>query len=124
VGTFPQAETNPVTILQGADGSFYGLTDRTAGIAATVYKMTQSGTLSVLHTFPGNTSANSLLQGSDGNFYGIQDLLRGRNRRSRFLCRPTVDHPIMGTLVDSRCASSFDQTVLIKRRQEYVAEQG
>jgi uncharacterized repeat protein (TIGR03803 family) len=77
---------NPVGLVQGADGNLYGLTSEggTAGTASPgvgdgiVFKMTLSGTETVLHNFgdgtvtnDGITPAGDLIQGSDGNFYGM-----------------------------------------------------
>jgi uncharacterized repeat protein (TIGR03803 family) len=63
-------------LIQATDGNFYGTTP--AGGAnypgfGTVYKITPSGTLTVLHSFDGadgEKSLAALVQGSDGNFYG------------------------------------------------------
>ncbi|HEY2532519.1 MAG TPA: choice-of-anchor tandem repeat GloVer-containing protein [Xanthobacteraceae bacterium] len=63
-------------VIQGSDGNFYGATYLGgAGNLGTVFKVTPSGTETILHTFAGgasdgsNPSAN-LIQGSDGNLYG------------------------------------------------------
>ncbi len=50
--------------IQGADGNLYGVT-----ASFTVYKITPSGTFTVLGSLPG-VSLSSLVQGTDGNFYG------------------------------------------------------
>ena len=63
-------------LIQAADGNFYGTT-AAGGIAmaGTVFKMTPSGTVTVLHAFTGgpadgaNPSA-ALIQAADGDFYG------------------------------------------------------
>ncbi len=69
-GSIPQAPP-----IQGFDGSFYGTT--TGGSSASdlgsVYRITSSGTFTVLHTFVGIDGANPvapLVQGIDGAFYG------------------------------------------------------
>jgi len=65
-------------LIQGSDGNFYGTTlQGGAGGLGTVFKITPSGTETVLHTFAGssdgaNPSAN-LVQGSDGTLYGSTD---------------------------------------------------
>jgi uncharacterized repeat protein (TIGR03803 family) len=73
-------------LIQGTDGNFYGTTSDNAqpnqclsGGCGTVFKVTPTGTLTTLYTFP-ETSANppyapygpyaGLVQGTDGNFYG------------------------------------------------------
>jgi len=65
------------SLIQGADGNFYGLTQQGGtNNAGTVFKIDSSGAESVLHSFSfstaeGNTPNGSLIQGSDGNFYGM-----------------------------------------------------
>jgi uncharacterized repeat protein (TIGR03803 family) len=67
-------------LVQGTDGNFYGTTelggsnlkcsDETCG---TVFKMTPSGTLTMLHSFDGTDGKRpraALIQAADGNFYG------------------------------------------------------
>ncbi|HEY0257121.1 MAG TPA: choice-of-anchor tandem repeat GloVer-containing protein, partial [Candidatus Methylacidiphilales bacterium] len=71
------------TLIQTADGSFYGTTqfggtnggaNQTSGI---IFKMTPAGSLTVLHNFSGppdgGTPGGSLVQGSDGLFYGTTE---------------------------------------------------
>jgi uncharacterized repeat protein (TIGR03803 family) len=62
-------------VIQGSDGNFYGntLQGGAAGLG-TVFKLTPSGTETILHSFAGGSDgaspAANLLQGSDGNLYG------------------------------------------------------
>jgi uncharacterized repeat protein (TIGR03803 family) len=63
-------------VIQGRDGNFYGTTYQggTSGYG-TVFKLTPSGTETVLYTFAGGSSDGAnpeagVIQGSDGNFYG------------------------------------------------------
>jgi uncharacterized repeat protein (TIGR03803 family) len=68
---------NPVAaLIQATDGNFYGTTSG-GGTSqyGTVFKMTPSGTLTVLHEFTGGTTDGAypvaaLIQATDGNFYG------------------------------------------------------
>jgi len=57
--------------IQGADGNFYGTTGGTCRTPpiATAYKITSSGSFTVLGSLPWRSDA-PLLQGTDGNFYG------------------------------------------------------
>ena len=64
-------------LIQGSDGNFYGTT--TGGGAkggGTVFRITPSGTLTILYSFCSQTNCtdggdpNGLILGSDGNFYG------------------------------------------------------
>ena len=64
------------SLVQGTDGNFYGTTGQGgSGGLGTVFKITSSGTVTLLHSFAGGTSDGSgpnggLVQGTDGNFYG------------------------------------------------------
>ncbi len=63
-------------LVQGSDGNFYGTTaSGGAFFQGTVFRMTPSGAITVLHSFnsffsEGAVSFAGLVQGSDGNFYG------------------------------------------------------
>jgi uncharacterized repeat protein (TIGR03803 family) len=69
-GTGPQGE-----LVQGSDGNLYGTTSAGGpGPGGTVFKITLTGTLTVLHYFTGAddgaTPIGGLCRGSDNNFYG------------------------------------------------------
>jgi uncharacterized repeat protein (TIGR03803 family) len=54
-------------VVQGSDGNFYGLAERS------VYKMDASGNLTTLHTFTpaeGGSPSGPLVEGTDGSLYG------------------------------------------------------
>jgi uncharacterized repeat protein (TIGR03803 family) len=63
-------------LIQGTDGNFYGTTPEGGANYpgfGTIFKITPSGTLTVLHSFDGTDGEKSfaaLVEGSDGNFYG------------------------------------------------------
>lgn len=63
-------------LVQGSDGNFYGTTaSGGAFFQGTVFQMTSSGAITVLHSFnsffgEGAVPVAGLVQGSDGNFYG------------------------------------------------------
>jgi len=89
LATFSAADgIEPQSLIQASDGNFYGVatfggsslgtgacvytannTDLGCG---TVYQMTPSGQVNVLHNFEGTDGGapDSLIEGSDGNFYG------------------------------------------------------
>ena len=75
VGGTSDGATPEAGVIQGSDGNFYGNTlQGGASGLGTVFKLTASGTETILHSFAGasdgaNPGAN-LLQGSDGNLYG------------------------------------------------------
>ena len=66
--------TNPGSLIQGADGNFYGASSGGASNQGTVFKMTPDGSVTVLHAFDSATDGfaypGELIQGIDGNFYG------------------------------------------------------
>jgi uncharacterized repeat protein (TIGR03803 family) len=70
----PLTPQYPGIIVQGRDGNLYGTTPfgGTNGEGA-IFKITSTGTLSVLHSFDGtdgNGTIGGLTLGTDGNFYG------------------------------------------------------
>jgi uncharacterized repeat protein (TIGR03803 family) len=75
----PNDGNNPYAgLVQGTDGNFYGTT-RTGGTnnKGTVFRMTPSGTVTILHSFGGNDGQDptgGLIQASDGNFYGTTSI--------------------------------------------------
>lgn len=73
-GTVADDSQNPLGGLTlGPDGSFYGTAEFTGSGCGSVFKITPTGTLTVLHTFDcveGVSPAAPLLLGTNGNFYG------------------------------------------------------
>jgi uncharacterized repeat protein (TIGR03803 family) len=68
-------------LVQGTDGNFYGTASGGGPLGyGTVYTMTPSGTVTVLHNFDitDGDAPNLLLLGTDGNFYGTT-ILGGAN---------------------------------------------
>ncbi len=83
------------TLVQGADGNFYGTTESGGnggatlpivklpnggeqtgvGTSGTIFKMTPSGVITTLYAFTGGSDGSGpmagLTQGADGNFYGV-----------------------------------------------------
>ena len=63
-------------LVQGSDGNFYGTTvaGRDGQIRGVVFKITPTGSLTVLHRLNGTTDGDNpysgLVQATDGNFYG------------------------------------------------------
>jgi uncharacterized repeat protein (TIGR03803 family) len=75
-GAFPTSAP-----IQATNGKFYGTTVQGGSSTncnqgcGTVYKLTPSGTLTVLHSFhlSDGSGPNVLIQGTDGNFYGTTE---------------------------------------------------
>jgi uncharacterized repeat protein (TIGR03803 family) len=65
---------NPKGVVQARSGNLYGTTPYGGtDFLGTVYKLTQSGTLTTLHSFggpDGSFPASALIQATNGNFYG------------------------------------------------------
>jgi uncharacterized repeat protein (TIGR03803 family) len=66
------------SLIQGADGNFYGTTFQggTNGSGGTVFRMATNGAVSILHQFGAGDGANptaALVQGPDGNLYGTTE---------------------------------------------------
>lgn len=63
-------------LVLGSDGNYYGTTNTGGGSAnaGTIFKITPSGSETLLYTFTGGSDGGNpqapLIQGSDGNFYG------------------------------------------------------
>jgi uncharacterized repeat protein (TIGR03803 family) len=70
--------SNPIVLVLGADGNFYGTTAYGGGNGeGSVFKITPSGTLTTIYSFcaqiactDGATPRDGVILGSDGNFYG------------------------------------------------------
>ncbi len=67
-------------LVQGTDGSFYGTTTGGGLADGVVFKVTSSGTFSVVYTFCSLANcadgglSSGLVQGIDGNFYGTTEI--------------------------------------------------
>jgi len=70
--TQPEGYAPVGSLLQAANGWFYGVTQRGGGSGfGTVFRMKPNGDVTVLHTFTdGNTGACTLVQARDGMLYG------------------------------------------------------
>jgi uncharacterized repeat protein (TIGR03803 family) len=66
--------SNPFAgLIQGSDGNFYGTTYVSNTSAGTIYSITPSGEVTLLHNFAdpeGEFPQSPLIQATDGNFYG------------------------------------------------------
>jgi len=73
----PSVSQPQASLIQGTDGNFYGVSDGGAYNYGTVFKITPTGVLTILHNFcaqsgcPDGSDPNGpLLLAPDGNFYG------------------------------------------------------
>lgn len=87
-GAVPQAG-----VIQASDGNLYGTTNNGGSSAndGVVFKVSLSGTESLLHSFPTNDGGDpfgALLQASDGNFYGTTALGGAGNNGTVFKMTP------------------------------------
>ena len=74
--TGPDGQDVRAALVQGTDGNFYGgtVSGGTSSLWGVIFKMTPTGTVTVLHNFTGPDGAQvwlPLIQASDGNFYGV-----------------------------------------------------
>jgi uncharacterized repeat protein (TIGR03803 family) len=75
-GGATDGSTPHAALIQGSDGDFYGTTQMAgANGVGTVFKVTPTGTATLLHSFFGGATdalrvQAALTEGSDGNFYG------------------------------------------------------
>jgi uncharacterized repeat protein (TIGR03803 family) len=104
---------NPyATLVQGPDGNLYGTTEFGGPIeAGTVFKITPSGTLTTLYTFPnfsdGCNPVAGLVLGSDGNFYGTTSTCGATSSGCAFGCGTTFKITPAGVLTTLH---TFDAT--------------
>jgi uncharacterized protein (TIGR03437 family) len=70
----PQYGGSPYALMQASDGSFYGLT---TGFGTNVFKISPSGMVSFIYTFPEQYASAGLIQGADGDFYGALHFIDG-----------------------------------------------
>lgn len=75
--------------IQGRDGNWYGTTQGDFSNPGSVYRLTPSGTLTVLHPFVhGEQPQDPLVQATDGNFYGTTHYGGTSNNGSVFRITP------------------------------------
>jgi uncharacterized repeat protein (TIGR03803 family) len=87
-------------LVQGTDGNFYGTTyNGGAHSAGTVFKITSSGTETVLYSFGGGSDGAypyaGLIQGADGNFYGTTPSGGANSRGTVFKITPAGSESVV-----------------------------
>jgi uncharacterized repeat protein (TIGR03803 family) len=104
-GGATDGSSSNASLIQGADGNFYGTTGGGgANGNGTVFKITPAGVETVLYSFTGGTDGrlptSALIQGSDGNFYGTTEGLAPGDHGTVYRVTPagveTVLHAFAG----------------------------
>lgn len=110
----------PTTLLQAADGSFYGTTiGGGANDAGTVFRLSQTGEFSTVFHFGADTTATgrrprSLIQASDGNLYGVTQSGGTRDYGTIFrLDLSTRPTPTFTKLYDFQGAADGDLPIVL-----------
>lgn len=89
----------PSGLIQASDGNFYGVASGGgANNDGVVFKITPSGTESILYAFAGGADGagpNSLIQASDGNFYGLTYYGGSSNDGVLFKITPTGTESVL-----------------------------
>ncbi len=113
---FPSGETLPHTAIYASDGNYYGVSALQDG-SGYVYRVTPSGTLAKLLSFPPNSFRGApvyvpLLQAGDGNLYGAT--ATGGVSRKGTIYKLTLggQYTLLYTFPPSR--HSFSPTALIE----------
>jgi uncharacterized repeat protein (TIGR03803 family) len=107
-------------LVQGTDGNFYGTTSNGgAANVGTVYRMTASGDVTVLHEFAGGSSDGAtplaaLIQARDGNFYGTTSAGGTANAGTVFRMTPSGTVMILHDFVGGSGDGATPQAPLIQ----------
>lgn len=122
-GGLPYGPLNPVGyLIQGSDGNFYGAsahggTTNTGSSApgyGTVFKMTPSGTVTVLHSFgtgygDGQSPRAGVVQGIDGNLYGTTQFGGTANAGTVYQVIPTGQTKVLHSFEDGSIANDGNE---------------
>jgi uncharacterized repeat protein (TIGR03803 family) len=117
---YPTDGNRPIGILvQGPDGNFYGTTYKggTTNGNGTVFKITPTGVLTLLHSFNygnGNFDAQlpeaGLTLGTDGNFYGVTANGGTKNAGAIFKITPAGSESVLYSFCSVTCNDGFSPT--------------
>jgi len=111
----------PEDVILGKDGNYYGVTfnSNVDGTAGALFKLTPSGTLSVVHYFtetPDGANPTALMQGSDGNLYGVTQFggANGDNEGTIYKMTTSGTETILHSVNSSSDGGSNPTAVLIE----------
>jgi uncharacterized repeat protein (TIGR03803 family) len=114
---YPTDGNRPIGILvQGPDGNFYGTTYKggTTNGNGTVFKITPTGALTLLHSFNyGNSNFDAQLPlagltlGPDGNFYGVTGNGGTKNGGAIFKITPAGSESVLYSFCSVTCNDGF-----------------
>ena len=97
--TFTDGSNLTAALIQATDGNFYGVTESGgANGDGEIFKMTPSGTVTILHSFAGsdgNQAYSALIQGTDGNLYGVTYAGGTSNKGVVFKCSTTGTYSVL-----------------------------
>ncbi|WP_245585195.1 chitobiase/beta-hexosaminidase C-terminal domain-containing protein [Solimonas flava] len=107
---------HPAGLALGLDGQFYGVTHPSSGSDGSFFRLTKSGSVSVLHFFSDSDNpAAALVQGTDGNFYGMTDgNRRGSGCGTAFTISPTGAFKALYTLACDGSTGAYPKASLIQ----------
>jgi uncharacterized repeat protein (TIGR03803 family) len=94
-------------LLLAKDGNFYGITER-----GTIFKMTPSGDVTTLYSFPSTYVAAPLIQDAAGNFYGTTHFGGSANLGTVFKMTPQYVISILHSFGQGKDGSSPDAAVV------------
>lgn len=106
-------------LIQASDGNFYGTTiGGGANSAGTIFKITPSGTETVLYSFAGgatdgSTPQGGLIQASDGNFYGTTVNGGASNDGTVFRITPAGAETVLYSFVGGTTDGAYPEDSLI-----------
>jgi uncharacterized repeat protein (TIGR03803 family) len=107
------ADASGMSIIQAADGNFYGTTSG-GGLTmyGTVFKMTPTGAITILHNFNDGTvvkdgfyPSSNLVQGTDGNLYGTTPYGGTENKGVIFRVTPQGVYSVLHDFKDGSVTS-------------------
>jgi len=92
---YPFCDANPLQVVRGPDGNFYGMTSQGGQLEGTVFTITPEGVRTTMYQFcaqtgcsDGSTPRGALTLGRDGNLYGTTYFGGTWNRGTVFKVTP------------------------------------